>query len=201
MEGDVLKKFALGLLSIALAGVIAFPENVGAVKADSYYEDFPAAAQMASMPDLYQVKSDIIYADYFHQVETLGGIFGNFSDGISLAYDEMYGKGTNTVQLGLKNRLKSISEKRNELAADLQYINDATASKILSDYLKAINRYTAANQYLAAYYKTGTTYNFNMYLKNRSEAFNLHAYAEFEASGRYQFYIQKAFNALDDYGY
>lgn len=201
MESDFLKKFALGLLSIAIAGVVAFPGNVGAVKADSYYEDFPTAAQIASMPDLYQVKNDIIYADYFNQIESLGDILDNFNGGITLAYDEMSIKGTNSVQIGLKNRLDAIAKKRKELAADLKYINDPVASKVLNNYLKAINRYTASNQYLAAFYKTRSEYNFNMYLKNKAEGFDLHAYSELEATKRYTFYIKRAFDALNDYGY
>ncbi|OWA36789.1 hypothetical protein B9G55_01535 [Saccharibacillus sp. O16] len=196
-----MKKFMLGVFSITLTGALALPGNVSAVKADSYYDDFPTAAEAASKQSLSQANSDIVYADYFHQLEALEDLLDNFGNGISLASDEMTIKRMNTVQIGLKSRLNSISEKRNELAAELSYINDATASKILSDYLKAINRYAAANQYLAAYYTTGTRYNFSMYLKNSSEAFNLHAYAGLDAKKRYGFYIQRAYDALNNAGY
>ena len=196
-----MKKFALGLLSIAIAGVVAFPSSVGAVKADSYYEEFAGPELLSTSPDFAEMKRDLLYAKYFHQAEILGNMIGGFQSALGIAFNEMSTEGKNDYQKGFKERLKKLNQNRNIMAADLKYVNDPIAASVLSDYLKAINRLTSANSYLEQYYRTGSEYSFNMYLKNSGEGFDLYAYAQQDANIQYNYYINKSINSLTDFGY
>lgn len=196
-----MKKFLLGVMSIALAGALAFSGSVGAVKADSYYEEFSAPKYLSTSPDFSEMKKDLIYSKYFHQAEILGNMLGGFQSALGIAFNEINTEGKNDFQKTLKERLKTLNQNRNIMAADLKYINDPAATTILGDYLKAINRFTAANQYLENYYKTGSKYNFDMYLKNSGEGFNFYAYAQQSANIRYNYYMDKTIAALTDFGY
>lgn len=196
-----MKKFVLGLLSVAIAGVVAFPGNVGAVKADSYYEDFPTDAQMESMPDLYQMKQDLMYADFFHQAEVFGDMLGSIYELNSGAYRQIADSKSNQQQQKVKKNLDSLTAMREKFSGELDYVKDPQAAKILADYLKALNKYKIANSYLVKYYNAPSQYHFDMFLKSNSEAGYLALYAKNESTTKYNFYMNKSINTLTEFGY
>lgn len=191
MEGDVLKKFALGLLTIAIAGVVAFPGSIVAEGSVSHSKD---------MPILYATNSEIaqsIYnADLFNASAQLAVKLQGVSDGHSLAYDEMPLYGTNDILYSVQEMLNIYKSNRNQLSDDMRSINDPAAVKVLSMHLKVINSYVTANNYLKKYYNSPTQYNLNMYLKYDENAYDLAVKVEDLSTERYFYHLNKALDGL-----
>lgn len=194
-----MKKFALGLLSIAIAGVVAFPGSVGA--ATTYDKESSYKEYLSTSPDFTKMKDEIIYADYFHHLEMLGEKLNGVYDKHSIAFHEVNYLGAYFTQFSTKETLDQLTADRNEIASSLKYIKDPMAAKILSNYLSAINKYKVANEYLKKFGKQKTQYNYNMFKKNNTEALKLSVKYRDQASERYSTYIEKPVFSLTDFGY
>lgn len=190
-----MKKFALGLLSIALAGVVSFPGNVGAVKADSYYEDFPSDIESYEII-INRGRDYVIKAYDFNRMIALGDLISSTSSTHSAAYDEFKIYGTKT-QLDLaKKNLNELTKSVPKMKSEVSYMTDSSPSQILSNYTNSINRYKTANMYLGKFYATRTEYNFDMYMKYTKEAFDLAHAGRKKSLSEYQYYTGMALDIL-----
>ncbi|OWA36801.1 hypothetical protein B9G55_01600 [Saccharibacillus sp. O16] len=187
-----MKKFIWGLMSIALAGVVVCPANVGAAQAGSYGEELPRSYATNS-----QIAQSIYNADLFNASAQLAVKLQGVADGHSLAYDEMPLYGTNEILYSVADHLNTYKLNRNQLSESMKSMSDPAAIKVLSMHLKAINSYVTANNYLKSYYNTPTQYNLNMYLKYDKNAYDLAVQIEDLSHERYLYYLNKALDALE----
>lgn len=190
-----MKKFMLGALSIALAGAFAFPGSVGAVKADSYYENFPSDVENHEII-INRGRDYVIKAYDFNRMIALGDLISSTSRTHSAAYDEFKIYGTKT-QLDLaKQNLSELTTSVSKMKSEVSYMTDSSPSQILSNYTNSINRYKTANMYLGKFYATRTEYNFNMYMKYTKEAFDLAYAGKKKSLSEYQYYTGMALDIL-----
>lgn len=192
-----MKKFGLGLLSIAIAGVVAFPGSVGAE--ESYNKEVVFEGNLSTSPDFHEMRDEIIYADYFHHLELLGERLDGIFDKHSMAFHEVNYLDISLAQTIIKDDLNQLTYDRNEIAYSLRYVKDPAAAQILSNYLSAINKYKVANEYLVKFQKQKTQYNYKMFESNNSAAVKLSVKYKKQASERYYFYISRPIDSLNDF--
>ncbi|MDO3411411.1 hypothetical protein QWJ34_16720 [Saccharibacillus sp. CPCC 101409] len=191
----ILKKFALGIVVAVLASTLLLPGSAGAVKADSYYEDFTDEGE--SYPLIIdQGRAYVIRAYDFNRMLSLGELISGTSSAHSLALREFEIYGTKQQLDMAKKKLNDLTATANTMKSELSYMTDSSVPEIFSNYTKAINRYKAANSYLYKFYKTPTKYNFNMYLKYEKEGFDLAYTGKEKSFSEYQYYMGMALDIL-----
>lgn len=185
------------MLTLALASAVAFPASAGAAK--TYDTEVVLPDFLSTSPDYDQMRTDLVYADFFHHLGLLGTQLNGIYDTHTIAFDEINLDNTTSMQELAKTNIEREAKYRNELAKGLVYFKDAKANAILSNYSKAINKYKVANQYLLKFRQQPTQYNYNMFQKNNSEAMRLSLTYTNEANSRYSYYMEGTIDSLSDF--
>lgn len=190
-----MKKFVLGLLTTISIGTFTVPNNAGAVKADSYYEEFnPQGESYQRIIDLgYDY---VLNASTFNRLFALGNQINSMSEACSLAYQQINLDGSDEGIIRAKKVLVNVKKQRSSLQQEFSFMSSESIPKIFSNYSKGIANYESALTYLEKYRTTRSSQNFNSYLSQVKAGYNNSYYGSKESLSQYQYYMGLALNIL-----
>lgn len=142
------------------------------------------------------VKNYVSYADYFHNLETLGDMIVGLNNYYSIAFNYVV---TNNAQSSavLSDANKSLNEiidTYNQLNNQSPNYVDSNIKTILDGYYNSLENYKKADTALNAYHSNKSSESFGTFNTNNNSAFKLASTARFSSSARYTFYINAALN-------
>lgn len=131
-----------------------------------------ATDNKAALTQVNQIKTNVKYADFFHNLETVGETFEILDNYYTFAATSISSGSTGSLDTlkkinGFLN--DSINGYNSIQKESLQY-SDGDISYILNDYYTAIDYFKQMDVHINKYYNSKTSENFNNYLINKSKA-------------------------------
>jgi hypothetical protein len=140
------------------------------------------------------IKSNVKYADFFNDLDTLGDLLSGLSTGYSLAFSEINNSNKTTQLSTMNTRLSEvINSYNNKLDIANSYVDDSVKT-IFSYYYSAIDRFKDADRFLSSYSVSKSNSDFNSYLDNSSKGYDFAFSGKKLSISAYDKYIGYAIN-------
>lgn len=144
--------------------------------------------------DILIIKGFIKTANFFNKLESLGDMITDLSNTYSLAFQEMNSDNINTYFKTANTHLDGVIDSYNSIIGDSKNYSDNTIQGILNDYYAAIDYYKNVDTYLNKYFYSKLDSDFDNYLDNSKNGFNISFNAKKRALSGYNKYISLAVN-------
>lgn len=143
------------------------------------------------------VKNFVYYADYFHNLETLGDMVVGLNSYYSTAFNYVVTNNTQSsaVLSNVNQSLNGIIDSYNEINLQSPNYSDPNIKTILDSYYNALEDYKKADTALNQYFTTKSSESFNTFNSKSNSGFKLGSNGRLSASSRYSYYINAALNA------
>lgn len=147
--------------------------------------------------NLNSIKNNVSYANYFHDLETLGDMVTGLATTYSTAFTYVSSnfKQTSEVLIDANKTLNGIIDTYNQINNQSGYFVDSNIKNVLDGYHEALSLYKEADTAINEYYVSKSSQSFSTYLSSTQKASKVSGTARFLASTRYTFYINSALNS------